>query len=365
MATRTTDPEARTGLFRTTPLRRRPARSNAGTTDRPPRADGIRWKTLFNGLLRRARELADDLTRPPAPAAGLDPRESQGGPGAATRYEPLGRVVLTDEVSRTLFEEYAAHRASDRGEEETGWVLLGVRDLAEATVLATLPAGAERDAGEAHVRFNSSAQALASRIVRQRDRRLTLLGVVHTHPGSLRHPSRGDLKGDRGWVGQLRGGEGVFGIGTADAEQGPDGTPTSSSPKPHMQCFGGLRFTWYTLAAGENKYHEAPVGLTIGPDVAKALRPVWPAVEAFADRLDRLARQQTRVTFEITQGRDGPALAVTVGLAEPGRAVRVVLEGKEVRYYYEADGAAYQADLPDAPPDQGVYLLLAELAVRG
>jgi proteasome lid subunit RPN8/RPN11 len=274
-------------------------------------------------------------------------------------------VVLTDEVSRTLFEEYALHRQSDRGEEETGWVLLGIRETDEATVLATLPAGAERDAGEAHVRFNSSAQALASRIVRQRDRRLTLLGVVHTHPGSLRHPSRGDLKGDREWVPQLRGGEGVFGIGTADAPKAPDGTVVSSLPKPHVQCLGGLRFSWYTLAAGERRYAEVPVALTIGPDLARPLRPVWPVVEAHAERLDRLARQQSKVLFEIAPGRDGPALAVVVLLAEPSEAIRLVIEAKEVRFYYEKEGQAFQADLPDTPPDQGLYLMLAELAARG
>ena len=69
--------------------------------------------------------------------------------------------------------------------------------------------------------------------------------------------------------------------------------------------------------------------------------------------------------FEITQGFSGPALTVRVGLSESGRAVRVVIEGKEVRYYYESEGQILQADLPDASPDQGVYLLLAELAGRG
>ena len=286
-------------------------------------------------------------------------------PAVPVEYRRLARVLLTDDVSRTLFEEYAAHRASDRGDEETGWVLLGTRDADEATVLATLPAGAERDAGEAHVRFNSSAQALASRIVRQKDRRLTLLGVVHTHPGSLRHPSRGDLKGDREWVPQLRGGEGVFGIGTADAPTTPDGTAVSSNPKPHMQCLGELRFSWYTLAEGDKKYAEVPVALTIGPDLARPLRPVWAAIEDHAERLDRLARQQAKVRFDVVPGRNGPALAVIVGLAEPGAVIRVTIEGKEVRFYYEAGGEGFQADLPDAPPDQGVYLLMAELAARG
>jgi hypothetical protein len=108
-----------------------------------------------------------------------------------------------------------------------------------------------------------------------------------------------------------------------------------------------------------------PVELTIGPDLARLLRPVWPVIEEYASRLDRLACQQAKVRFEVIPGRHGPALAVVVGLVDPGQAVRVVIEGKEVRYYYETDGEAFQADLPDAAPDQGLYLLLAELAARG
>jgi hypothetical protein len=273
-------------------------------------------------------------------------------------------VVLTDQVSRTLFAEYAAHRASDRGAEETGWVLLGLREADEAVVLATLPAGAERDAGEAHVRFNADAQALASRIVRQADRRLTLLGVVHTHPGRLRHPSHGDYDGDRVWVRNLRGEEGVFGIGTASREAKP--STVAGHPQAHAQVLEGMRFDWYTLAPDDRKYRPAPVELTIGPDLATPLRDVWDVIEQHAARLDRLARQMTRVRFDVTDGKDGPALGVTVGLAEPGQAIRVLMEGKTVRYFYEAGGEGFQADLPaGVAPDQGVYLLLAELAARG
>jgi len=128
---------------------------------------------------------------------------------------------------------------------------------------------------------------------------------------------------------------------------------------------GGAEVFLVHLAAGEKKYHEVPVVLTIGPDLAKRLRPVWPAVEAFAERLERLARQQAEVRFEVAAGKAGAALVAVVGLAEPNQAVRVVIEGKEVRYYYESNGEAFQVDLPDAAPDQGVYLLLAELAARG
>jgi hypothetical protein len=91
---------------------------------------------------------------------------------------------------------------------------------------------------------------------------------------------------------------------------------------------------------------------------------VWSAIEEHASRLDRLARQQAKIRFAIAGGRSGPALAVTIGMAEPGQAVRVVIEGKEVRYYWEAGGETFHAPLPDTPPDQGVYLLMAELASR-
>lgn len=276
------------------------------------------------------------------------------------RYEPLTRVVLTDEVSRTLFGEYAAHRQTDRGREETGWVLLGHRDATTATVLATLPAGANRDAGQEHVRFNTEAQALASRIVRQDDRRLTLLGVAHTHPGTLRHPSGGDLRGDREWVKRLRGKQGVFAIGTVDdATEEP---AVGEHPRPHVQKLKDLRFDWYSLIHGDAGYKSLPVDLTIGPDVAHPLRAVWPAIEAHAARLDRLARQQANVRFATADG----VLTVSVPLAEPGHAIRVLVEEKSVRFFYAAGGEVFQADLPaGAEPDRGVYLLLAELAARG
>ena len=99
--------------------------------------------------------------------------------------------------------------------------------------------------------------------------------------------------------------------------------------------------------------------------VARPLRPVWPLVEEHADRLDRLARQQTRVAFEVGPGREGMALAVTVPLADPGQAVRILLEGKEVRYYLVREGELLAADLRETRVDQGLYLLLAELASHG
>jgi proteasome lid subunit RPN8/RPN11 len=323
----------------------------------------ISAKALLRTLVRAAGRCLNRLDAALVPGPEARPAAALFEAPPAPPPRPLERIVLTDEVSRTLFEEYAAHRAGQRGDEETGWLLLGVREEDRAVMLATLPAGAGRDAGHAHVRFDSASQALASRVVRQSDRRLTLLGVVHTHPGSLRHPSDGDFRGDSQWVGQLRGKEGVFAIGTTDGRPGPN-PALAWQPKPHVQCLGPLRLSWYALKEGDRAYRPLPVDLTLGPDLARPLRPVWTMIEAHAGRLDRLARQQARVRFDVAEGRAGAALAVTVPLAEPGSAVRVILDGKEVRYYLLRDGSLFAADLREERADQGVYLLLAELAAQ-
>src|ERR1043166_1663278 len=110
------------------------------------------------------------------------------------------RLLLAEGVLQTLFHHYADHRRSERGHEETGWLLLGLRQGSEVIALAALPAGDQRDAGTAHIQFHSNAQALASLILRQLDKRLEVIGIVHTHPGELCVPSHGDLHGDLIWV---------------------------------------------------------------------------------------------------------------------------------------------------------------------
>lgn len=289
-----------------------------------------------------------------------DQRQGASQPVALARLE---RVVLSDGVGRTLFEGFAAHRDSSRGHEETGWVLLGLREEREAIVLATLPAGAARQAGVAHVKFNEDAQALASRIVRQVDRRLTILGVVHTHPGSLRHPSDGDYRGDAVWVGQLRGQEGVFGIGTADG-RGGERPLFARQPRPNVQSFGKLTFSWYALKQGDAHYRPLPVVLTLGDDLARPLHPVWEIIEAHADRLDRLARQQAGVTFDVVTEADGRALVVSMPLAEPGHSLRVLVREREVRYYLVRGPDLVAVDPHESRVDQGVYLVLADLAAQ-
>src|SRR5581483_6242932 len=197
----------------------------------------------------------------------------------------------------------------------------------------------------------------------QVDRRLTILGVVHTHPGSLRHPSDGDFRGDSEWGGQLRGKEGIFGIGTADSIPA-NGTAVAQQPKVNVQCLGKLRLSWYALAWGDPKYRPLPVRLTLGPDLARPLHSVWSLIEVHADQLDRLCRQQTGVTFEVISGRHGPALSVNIPVVEPDAAIRVVLEEKQVKYYLLRHGEMLQADPHEERVDRAVYLLLAELAAR-
>ncbi len=144
---------------------------------------------MWQALRRAASRLLDTAKRS-LRRTRLAPVPLIAPPPQPISYGPLRRVLLSDGVAHTLFEEYAQHRSEARGDEETGWVLLGLRSADEAVVLATLPAGTEADASVAHVRFNSDAQAVAYRIVRQRERRLTIVGVVHTHPGSCRPPER-------------------------------------------------------------------------------------------------------------------------------------------------------------------------------
>src|SRR2546423_329407 len=88
-------------------------------------------RRLLAGFQGTRRRRGQPLALPPA----LLPE-----PVAAGGYGPLKRLVLTDGVSRTLFEEYHDHRKGERGDEETGWVLMGLRHEHEALVLATLPA---------------------------------------------------------------------------------------------------------------------------------------------------------------------------------------------------------------------------------
>jgi proteasome lid subunit RPN8/RPN11 len=320
-------------------------------------ANGVRHEQDARGLAavaRRAWGLLQECLFPRPIVRPLPQNDSSPRPG----FQAILRLRLTEGVAETLWQEYEEHRDSPSGDEETGWVLLGYRERDEAMAVATLPAGTHRDAGVAHVRFDTRGQDIASRIVRQDDRRLTFLGIVHTHPGSLRQPSRGDFEGDIQLVAELRGGAGVFGIGTASERL------TNSPGKPNVQERGRLMFSWYSLAVGQSSYQPLPVELMAGPDRARPLHDVWGILETHAERLTRLLVQQAGVKCKVIEQDAEPVLAVTVPLAEGGDSVTVLLNRTAPRYLVAREGNLFAVDPEARSIDQGVYLLLAELAAR-
>src|SRR5262249_45611475 len=154
---------------------------------------------------------------------------------------------------------------------------------------------------------------------------------------------------------------GVFGIGTADAPA-PAEALYADQPRPHVQCLGDMCLSWYALCQGDERYRPLPVGVTLGPDLARPLHSVWSVVEAHAERLERLFKQQAGVTFEVSEAKNGTELVVSVPLSEPQHAVRVALTDKDVRFFLRRGEETLEADCPDERVDRGVYLLLAELA---
>jgi len=187
-----------------------------------------------------------------------------------------------------------------------------------------------------------------------------MLGVVHTHPGSLRHPSDGDFRGDSQWVGRLRGREGLFGIGTADGQVRNDEL-LSEKPQPHVQAHGELLLSWYALGENDQQYRPLDVQLTPGPDLALPLHGIWEIIEEFCEPLERLCRQQVGVTFDIVPGQIGSALAVSMKLAEQNSSLRIVLEGTEAAIYWQRGQELLAVDSAEGPLDRRVYLVLAEL----
>jgi len=296
---------------------------------------------MLRGLLYRfptmLKRLRDALTRtPPVPTPTPE--------APTTPRNRLERLRVTDGVMQTLFNEYAEHRQSPRGDEEIGWILLGVWNDGEATALATLPAGAERDASAVHVRFNTDAQALAARILRQKDKRLQMIGVVHTHPGDMSYPSAGDLQGDSRWVSQLRQGEAVFGIGTASGVEEE-----------------GASFSWYALAAGETCYRPLPIDFQPGVDLGVPLRPIWRTIEAHAQPLQHVCSLFAKVQVGIMDESPDGLLGVRIGLGTADQELRLLLTEAEVRYYWERQGEMIAIEPHENNLERAIHLILAEL----
>src|SRR5262249_22890650 len=149
-------------------------------------------------------------------------------------------------------------------------------------------------------------------------------------------------QGDGVWVGQLRGGEGIFGIGTADVrpeeQQGTAGD--------HVQIHAEMCFSWYALGIGERHYRTIPVHVTSGPDLASPLRPVWNVIEANAEPLNKLCRQFAKVQLEVIEEEFAKFLCMKIMLAEPKHKLHLLLSEREARYYWDSEGEFIAID-PD------------------
>jgi len=158
------------------------------------------------------------------------------------------------------------------------------------------------------------------------------------------------------------GGEGGF-LAMAPPEGDHQFAPFSArQPKPHVQCLGELRLSWYALKYGDTSYRPLPLELTIGPDLARPLHQIWTTIEAHAERLERLASQQAKLHFAVVPGEQGLHLAVSIPLAEPGNSIRVLLMKECVRYFLQSKDKLEESSLDEIRVDRGVYLILAELA---
>jgi hypothetical protein len=91
---------------------------------------------------------------------------------------------------------------------------------------------------------------------------------------------------------------------------------------------------------------------------------LWVALEAHAERIERLCLQQVGVRFEIVDDEWGRGLSLLLPLSQRDHAVRVLVRPKEVRYYAILAGDVFEIENPDPSLDRAVYLLLAELAGR-
>ena len=279
-------------------------------------------------------------------------------------WPPLSRIVLTQGVVDSLFEQFDEHRKTERGNEEIGWLLLGHRRQGEdfVTIQATLPAGTNRDAGVAHVQFSSTAQAVAARFLRASDPELIPLGVAHTHPGSLTRPSSGDYKGDREWIQQLRGRAGVFAIGTISATKNST-TTFAISPAPSVQCRGSLCFHWYGLHAGAQDYVTLPVEIQSGTDLASPWHGAWEHLETFAEGLEQLQLQLRQVQARVTHVNGEAVLLVSIPIAaRDGGMIYLQLKNREAQLFVKLEDEMFAVEGEISNLPEKIYELLAIFA---
>ena len=104
--------------------------------------------------------------------------------------------------------------------------------------------------------------------------------------------------------------------------------------------------------------------MTIGPDLARPLHDLWPALEAHAGALERLYRQLAGGRFEVTADEWGAGLILRFPLPESRDFVQLLVRNKEVRYHVRHGGELLEVDPGEERVDRAVFLLLAELAAR-
>ena len=136
-----------------------------------------------------------------------------------------------------------------------------------------------------------------------------MLGVVHTHPGSLRHPSDGDYRGDSQWVGAA-----CAAARASSASAPPTPSPARRrcvawQPQPHRAVPG--RAVLLLVRPGRRatgSYRPLPVELTLGPDLATAA----------AAGVGRWSRSTPTGSTGWPGSRRGCAFDVVAGTARPG-----------------------------------------------
>lgn len=308
----------------------------------------------------------------------VEPEAKASPPPPETPSEPPGPVMaIRAGVLATMFRDFHNHRATERGNEETGWLLLGRRDgQGGATIEATLPPGEFRDAGMAHVNMNSTAQSVAMRLLKRAHPHLDVLGVAHTHPGRMCRPSQGDYQGDSQWVPNLVQKEGLFAIGVwgmeknhlnddlfatnnvkeDDAEVRGDANRANTT---HEE--GAARFYWYALAAGDQWYRHLALKTVDGDDLAAKMLGHWPVIEQYAGSIDRLIRMQGHLEMSLLPLGDGdePALLLRQPLSRPGEELQVVLQGREVVFFRMFRGEPEEIEAPAERLDSAFYEVLS------
>src|SRR5260370_40761846 len=102
------------------------------------------------------------------------------------------------------------------------------------------------------------------------------------------------------------------------------------------------------------------VAVEFGPDHGGTLQGVWETIETHAEPLERLCQQQAKITMKILEG----GLAVQLPLVQPFNNLRLILEKEKVRYVLVRGNDLIEVEPKTRLVDQGVYLVLAELAAK-